>query len=198
MSSLDQAELSPDFAPMVFRIVGEVTEEFRQPVLPVIGEDVKSAVRTLLRYGGHKPSGRGRPASETLLKALKDGRYPQIHPVVDFFNSLSLATGLPISVLDEECLQGKTGFRVGRPEESYVFNPSGQEMKLQGLLLVEDSEGPVGTPVKDSQRTKIRPDSTRFFIVVWGTRELPELSETVRGEVLSWAEQKQLEICETS
>ena len=163
---MNQVELSPDFAPLVFRVSGSPTQSPSRPEVPVINDEVKAAVRALLRHGGHKPSGRGRPASETLLKALIDDRYPQIHPLVDFFNNLSLTTGLPISVLDADQLRGEPSFRVGRPEESYLFNPSGQELKLKGLLLVEDSTGPVGTPVKDCQKTKVSDRSSNFLVVI--------------------------------
>lgn len=70
------------------------------PASAEISEPTRKAVRTLLRWGGHKPSGRGRPASESLLKSLLAQRWPQIHPLVDMANLLSLQSGLPLSVLD--------------------------------------------------------------------------------------------------
>lgn len=155
--------------------------------MPEIPAETKKAVRDLLRFGGYKPSGRGRPASESLLKALSDGRFPSIHPVVDFFNHLSLESGLPISVLDAGKIEGDTSFRLGVEKESYVFNPSGQEMALNGLVVLCDESGPAGSPVKDAQRTKVSPDTSRFLVVVWGTSELPELLDSVRTRIEKWA-----------
>lgn len=163
------------------------------PEPPHVQDEVKQAVRSLLRAGGHKPSGRGRPASETLAKAFDDGRYPTIHPVVDHFNSLSLRTGIPISVLDSGKTQGDLIFRVGGVDESYIFNPSGQELKLTGLLLAEDLEGPIATPVKDAQRTKVHDETSHFRVVLWGTQELPELLEQLHQQILVWADENGLE-----
>ncbi|MFA5507470.1 MAG: phenylalanine--tRNA ligase beta subunit-related protein [Vulcanimicrobiota bacterium] len=142
------------------------------------------AIRTLLRYGGYKPSGRGRPASEFLLKAWP---LPSIHPVVDFFNKVSAESGFPISVLDAEKLQGATEFREGTAQESYVFNASGQELKLEGLLVVCDQVGPAGSPVKDSQRTKVSDDTREFFVVVWGTSELAPRLREVGARIEDWS-----------
>lgn len=147
---------------------------------------MKKAVRDLLRFGGYKPSGRGRPASESLLKALQDGRYPNIHPVVDFFNLVSLQSGLPISVLDEDKMVGAATFRLGQEKEGYVFNPSGQELAISGLPVLCDDSGPAGSPVKDAQRTKIDSDTRRFFVVVWGTEELPGVLDSVRTRIQEW------------
>lgn len=179
----------PDFAPLVYLLTETDTSkpEAVGPTKPEVSGEVKQAVRALLRAGGHKPSGRGRPASETLLKAFEEGRYPAIHPVVDYFNNISLLSGLPISVLDADRMEGGWNFRLGQDNESYVFNPSGQELKLTGLLLVEDELGPAGTPVKDAQRTKVSSETSRFFVVVWGTAVLSGLLEKTHQDITAWA-----------
>lgn len=171
---------------------GVVWPEVPQPTRPQLSENVTKAVRAMLRAFGHKPSGRGRPASETLLKALDDGRYPSIHPVVDYFNNLSLQTGVPVSVLDLDKMRGSYSYAVGG-DESYVFNPSGQELKLTGLITVGDQDGPVGSPVKDSQRTKISADSERFLVVIWGTSELPDLMKEIHEQIVGWAADHKLD-----
>src|SRR5262245_51574744 len=63
-------------------------------------DDVRSAVRALLRHGGYKPTGRGKPASEYLLRAAGDGSLGPINAAVDACNAVSLHSGLPISVVD--------------------------------------------------------------------------------------------------
>ncbi len=158
-----------------------------------IPEAVRTSVRSLLRWGGHKPSGRGRPASESLLKALKDERWPTIHPLVDAANVASVRNGVPLSVLDAAHLTGPLTLRIGGEEESYVFNPSGQVLKLKGLLLVADSEGPVGTPVKDCQRTKVSAGSEQFFVLVWGTSEAAEACQQAENDLSEWCGQQGVE-----
>ena len=180
--------MSPDFRPLIYSLSwdgsrdGPSAPESR----PEIPEDVKKAVRALLRFGGYKPSGRGRPASESLVKAVEEGRFPTIHPVVDYFNIVSLESGFPISVLDADKLDGETEFRLGAPGEAYVFNPSGQELKVEGLPVLCDRHGPAGSPVKDAQRTKGDDSTCRFFVVVWGTSELSERLDSVAARVDAW------------
>jgi DNA/RNA-binding domain of Phe-tRNA-synthetase-like protein len=90
-------------------------------------------------------------------------------------------------VLDAAKVKGSTSFRVGGEQESYVFNPSGQELRLKGLLVICDQDGPTGSPVKDAQRTKVDDVTSRFLIVVWGTNELPECLEAARVRIDEWA-----------
>ena len=61
---------------------------------------VRESVRALLRHGGFKPTGRSKPASEYLLKAVREGHLSPINLAVDACNAVSLHSGLPISVVD--------------------------------------------------------------------------------------------------
>ncbi len=143
-------------------------------------ETVKSAVRDLLRHGGYKPTGRGKPASEYLVKAVTNGKLGQINPIVDTLNIVSLHSGLPISVVDlANCNFESGSLRVGiAPESSeYVFNASEQTIKLDGLLCLFDDDGPCANAVKDSQRTKTSDSTTESLVVIWGTNELPSHSQ---------------------
>ena len=45
--------------------------------------EVRPAIRDLFRHGGYKPTGRGRPASEYLAKAVEKGSLPSINRAVD-------------------------------------------------------------------------------------------------------------------
>jgi len=122
---------------------------------------IKESVRAMLRAGGFKPAGRQKPASEYLAQAAREGRFPAINGPVDCNNLLSLETGLPISLLDADELGGGAVIRICGDGESYVFNASGQEMNLAGLLCACASDGtPLGNPVKDSMKGKIK-DGTR-------------------------------------
>ncbi|HEY4238556.1 MAG TPA: phenylalanine--tRNA ligase beta subunit-related protein [Kofleriaceae bacterium] len=135
---------------------------------------VKSAVRDLLRAGGYKPSGRSKPASEYLVGARAEGRFPRINAVVDACNIASLCSGLPISLVDLDRVSGDVlTVRVAPAGTSYLFNPSGQVIDASGLLCVYDADGPTGTPVKDAQRTKTHDGTRRALAVLWGTTALP-------------------------
>ena len=141
---------------------------------PLRSDDaVRLQVRELLRHGGYKPTGRGKPASEYLLRAVGEGALGSINAAVDACNVCSLHSGLPISVVDLSL--GRAPFRIGVAGEgsSYVFNQGGQTIELAGLLCLFDAEGPCANAVKDAQRTKTTPATTQVLCVVWGTNTLP-------------------------
>jgi DNA/RNA-binding domain of Phe-tRNA-synthetase-like protein len=136
-------------------------------------DDVRAAVRDLLRHGGFKPTGRSKPASEYLLRAASDRSLAAINAAVDACNVASLHSGLPISVVDTDRARAPFRVAIPAPGTSYVFNPSGQVIDIGGLVSLWDAEGPCAGPVKDSQRTKTQGDTTRTLSVVWGTTALP-------------------------
>lgn len=138
-----------------------------------VTDQVRAEVRALLRHGGYKPSGRGKPASEYLVAAHVEGRFPQINPLVDACNHVSLWSGLPISVVDLDRTVGPLAIGVCAAGTSYAFNPSGQTIDASGLLALFDADGPCGTPVKDAQRTKTHAATRAAIAIVWGSRALP-------------------------
>ncbi len=143
-------------------------------VAPVTADDaVRGHVRDLLRHGGYKPTGRGKPASEYLVRAVTEGALSAINLAVDVCNAVSLHSGLPISVVDLS--RAKAPFRIGVAPagSSYVFNASGHRIDLAGLLCLFDAEGPCANAVKDSQRTKTTPETTQTLSIIWGTTALP-------------------------
>ncbi|PYP79018.1 MAG: hypothetical protein DMD35_09640 [Gemmatimonadetes bacterium] len=131
-------------------------------------ESVRGAVRDLLRFAGYKPTGRGKPASEYLVRAATDGALSAINAAVDVCNAVSLHSGLPISVVDLD--RARPPFRIGVAPTgtSYVFNASAQEIDLSGLLCLYDADGPCANAVRDAQRTKTRDETKATLSVVWG------------------------------
>jgi DNA/RNA-binding domain of Phe-tRNA-synthetase-like protein len=144
------------------------------PVLPVptavpTQDDVlRTSVRDMLRQRGYRPTGRGKPSSEYLAGALADGRWPCINAAVDAGNHASLQSGLPISVVDLDLVCGALSVATSPEGATYVFNQGGQTIDLGGLVCLCDEQGPCANAVKDAQRTKTRPETTRVLAVVWG------------------------------
>jgi DNA/RNA-binding domain of Phe-tRNA-synthetase-like protein len=131
-------------------------------------ETVRAAVRDMLRHGGYKPTGRGKPASEYLVRAAGEGKLGPINLAVDACNAVSLHSGLPISVVDAERVEPPLEAAIVDGDQRYVFNASGQELRVAGLLCLHDAAGPCANGVKDSQRSKTH-DGTRHTVsVVWG------------------------------
>ena len=131
-------------------------------------EEVRAAVRDMLRLGGYRPTGRGKPSAEYLVRAAGEDQLGSINRAVDACNAASLASGLPISVVD----LAKAGppFRIAIPAAGtrYVFNASGQEIDVGGLVSLFDAEGACANAVKDCQRTKTGEATVETLSVIWG------------------------------
>ncbi len=151
-----------------------VTDRLRLPAeAPLASDDaVRAAVRDLLRHGGFKPTGRSKPASEYLIRAVAEGALGAINLAVDACNAVSLHSGLPISVVDVERARGAFSVAIAPPGTSYVFNASGQTIDVSGLLCLCDDDGPCANAVKDAQRTKTHAGTRRTLSIVWGTKAL--------------------------
>ena len=137
-------------------------------------EVLREGVRSMLRLGGYKPSGRNKPAQEYLARCLEEGKFPRINPAVDCLNALSVRVGIPISMLDRDAFSHRLVIRLGNPSESYVFNASGQSLELENLVVVcggEDEEKPLGSPVKDSMAGKIHETVSRIVCILYAPRD---------------------------
>ena len=142
-----------------------------------IPAELHQRVRRMLRYGNYRPSGRGKPASEFLLRAALAGDFPLVNPPVDVNNAVSLESGLPGSIFDADLSGTEFLLRRGRPGESYVFNPAGQTIDLEDLLLVcrkaTDGWAPCGNPVKDAMTTKIHAQTKNVVAVLYAPADEP-------------------------
>lgn len=124
-------------------------------------EDVfRTQVRDIFRNGSYKPTGRGKPASEYVLRTAMEGTFPRINALVDICNVLSLLSLYPISIWDiQKAPSSNFVFRLGEAEESYVFNSAGQPIELKDLIvgcsvLPDGSSIPLVNAIKDSMGTK--------------------------------------------
>ena len=135
-------------------------------------ENVRKSVRDVLRHGGYKPTGRGKPASEYLVRTAQQDGLRSINAAVDACNVVSLHSGLPISVVDADRLAPPLRVGLAQPDCTYAFNASGQSIDVSGLLCLHDAEGPCANAVKDAQRTKTHDATTRTLTILWGALEL--------------------------
>lgn len=137
----------------------------------------RAAARDILRNGRYKPTGRGKPASEYLLRAAAadNYRFPRINAPVDVCNYLSLKHVVPISLWDVDLAKTNAFvFRLGRAGEAFVFNEGGQTIDVEDLLVGcrvrEDripAEEPIVNPVKDSLLTKTTPSTKRVAACIY-------------------------------
>jgi DNA/RNA-binding domain of Phe-tRNA-synthetase-like protein len=135
----------------------------------------RAAARDMLRNGRYKPTGRGKPASEYLVRAASGDAFPRINALVDINNLISLEERLPISMWDlDRVVRNVMVFRAGNPGEEYVFNPSGQTLDVVDLVVgcaASGAEGdpgvPAVSPIKDSQRAKTTPETRRVAAAIF-------------------------------
>ncbi|MFC2108925.1 hypothetical protein ACFLS5_05640 [Candidatus Bipolaricaulota bacterium] len=139
--------------------------------------EVRQRVRKILRYGKYKPAGRSKPASEFLLRAALSESFPLVNEPVDVNNAISLESGFPGSIFDADISGRQLLIRRGLPDEQYVFNPSGQTIDLQDLLLVcrktETGWEACGNPVKDAMTTKTSANTVNVIAVLYAPIDEP-------------------------
>ena len=139
-------------------------------------EAVRVAIRDVLRVGGYKPSGRGKPASEFLHAVACEQGLPVVNNLVDINNLVSLTTALPISMFDADKLGTPVVIRFGHPGERYIFNVSGQSMDVSGIPVIcsAATDEPVGNAVKDSMLAKVGAETRNLLAVVYGSTKLDD------------------------
>ena len=137
---------------------------------------VRVAIRDVMRVGGYKPSGRGKPASEFLCAVACEQGLPVVNNLVDINNLVSLGTALPISMFDADKLGTPVVIRFGRPAERYIFNLSGQSMDVSGIPVIcrAATDEPVGNAVKDSMLAKVGSETRKVLAVVYGSTKLDD------------------------
>ena len=73
--------------------------------------------------------------------------------------------------MDLAAFEDKAVLRCGVAGESYVFNPTGQEIELAGLLCIcrgdASNSTPLGNPVKDSMEGKLSEETTGVVGVIY-------------------------------
>jgi len=161
----------------------------------------RKACRDILRNGSYKPTGRGKPANEYLLRAAREGTFPSINGLVDSNNLVSLEHMVPISVWDLDLSPSpRFKFTLGAPGESYVFNQAGQELALTDLICghVLDADHtpnaseaawvPIVNPIKDCLRTKTTASTTRVAAALYCPlgQVSAEAIESMAAELAGW------------
>lgn len=167
----------------------------RRRATPLSPEEdgIRERCRDILRNGSYKPTGRGKPASEYLLRAATEGDFPRINGPVDANNLVSLGHLAPISLWDLD-LAGTSTFevRLGAAGESYVFNSAGQLLELRDLvcgcgLFANGRSRPMVTPIKDSLATKLTSATTRVAACIYWPLDVgEERLERATRELAEW------------
>ena len=161
-------------------------EQAENPPEGFDAEERRKAARDMLRNGSFKPTGRSKPASEYLIRAARTDAFPRINAPADINNLISLEERLPISLWDvDKAGVDRVVFRLGEADESYVFNPSGQEIDVSDLVcgcgaLDGGEERPFVNPVKDALRTRTDDTTTHVLAAIYAPATLVRRDELER------------------
>jgi DNA/RNA-binding domain of Phe-tRNA-synthetase-like protein len=157
------------------RQAAEVRLRARASLETLAGLPVVTALRRLFKAAGCDPS-RYRPSSEALARrVLKGEGLPAVHPLVDVNNALSIDLLVPCCVLAAGSVVPPVELRVGRAGE--VLDAMRGPLDLEGKPLLADAHGPFGTPITDSHRVKVQPETTRALVVAYLPAGQVSLSE---------------------
>lgn len=147
-------------------------------------EDIKknkpiSATRQAYKILGKDPN-RYRPSAEALCRRIVRGLpLYQIDTLVDIINLVSIRTGYSIGGFDMEKIKGDTlVLGVGMQDEPYEGIGRGI-LNIEGLPVYRDTEGGIGTPTSDQERTKIDLGTTSFLALINGYSGKDGLPEAV-------------------
>ena len=121
------------------------------------------ATRKVYRACGKDPH-RYRPAAESLFRRIIKGyELYQINTVVDVVNYFSLISGYSLGAFDAEKIQGSLTAGVGKKDEPYEGIGRGI-LNIEGLPVLRDEIGGIGTPTSDEVRTAIDMNTKQLFI----------------------------------
>ncbi len=83
-----------------------------------------------------------RCAAESLLRRFRmDGALPQLHPLVDLCNAISLAFAVPIAVFDVAKISGPLAVRYAAGDEDYLTFGGETEHPQAGEVIFSDKAG---------------------------------------------------------
>ncbi|MDE3137626.1 MAG: hypothetical protein KGL59_13700 [Acidobacteriota bacterium] len=124
------------------------------------------AVRAMFRAWGLDPS-KYRPSAEALLRRIAQGKgLYQISNIVDIVNLGQIETGWPYGCYDRDRVQPPVTLRLGERGEKYE-GIGRRVWHLDGRPVLADSEGPFGSPISDSTRTMVTPETRSLVVTIF-------------------------------
>lgn len=126
-----------------------------------------AATRAAYKACGKDPS-RYRPASEQLARRVLQGKdLYSVDTLVDLGNLVSLFSGYPTGLLDQDRVEGDVALGVGHAGEPYEGIGRGV-LNIEGLPVYRDAQGPIASPTSDSTRTMLSPTTSHLLFIING------------------------------
>jgi DNA/RNA-binding domain of Phe-tRNA-synthetase-like protein len=150
-----------------------------------------AAWRRVFARMGLKPT-QYRCASEALLRRLRmDGELPRIHPLVDLANAVSMASALPVCVIDLDGVDGGILVRFAAGDERYQSFGGEIERPEPGEVVFRDDGGWAHArrwTNRQSGRSAVQATTSRVLIVSEGVHatasvDVPRAVETLAAGI---------------
>lgn len=176
---LDVARMSEPFLQTARARLATVASESELPEI--------QAWRRAFSQMGLKPT-QYRCAAEALLRRFrKDDTLPQVHPLVDLCNAISIAYAIPIAVFDLDHVDGDLTVRPATGQETYqAFSGETEQPAVDEIVFVDDQQHAHARRWTNRQAvtSAIRPDTTRVLIVAEALHETAAADTTSLGKDL--------------
>jgi DNA/RNA-binding domain of Phe-tRNA-synthetase-like protein len=140
---------------------------------------------------GMKPT-QYRSAAESLLRRFrKENALPQLHPLVDLCNAVSLAFALPVAVIDLDQVDDFLHVRHANGDEQYLAFNGEIETPAAGEVIFADASNHAHArrwTFRQSRRSTVGAATRRALIVSEGLHasaaaDVPALIATLAGEL---------------
>jgi DNA/RNA-binding domain of Phe-tRNA-synthetase-like protein len=170
IDGLRVSETPEEIKAMLNGLADECAQKYKDQPLGEIATVKK--IRAIFHRSGLDPT-RYRPSSESLLRrAVKAKGLYFINSVVDLINYFSLKMLCPMGLFDADLVKPPIVWRPGREGETYE-GIGRDRLNLVNFPLLADSEGPFGSLVSDSMKTRVTETCTR---IIWFTFAPPGTS----------------------
>ncbi len=125
-----------------------------------------AATRQTYKALGKEPN-RYRPSAEALCRRCVKGlELYRTLTIIDLINLISIETGHSIGGFDLDKVEGDT-LRLGRGQAGEPYEAIGRGMlNIEGLPVIRDAVGGIGTPTSDNDRTKLSEETTRLLMTI--------------------------------
>ncbi len=139
--------------------------------------NIKEARQAYKAFG--KDPSRYRVSSEALIRRIGQGKgLYEVNTVVDVNNLISIQSGFSAGSYDASRIGEELILRVGREYETYK-GIGKDEIKIDGLPVLADDEGAIGSSTSDSERAMIMEDTTEVLTLIYSFSENQDLERAM-------------------
>lgn len=155
-----------------------------------------AATRMVYKVCGKDPN-RYRPSAESLYRRIVKGNdLYQISTLVDLINLFSLKTGYSIGGFDADIIEGDLTAGVGKTDEPFEGIGRGT-LNIEGLPVLRDTQGAIGTPTSDEVRSAIRMETSHFFMNINGytdKKDIVKAMESIQIYLKKYVQMSDMEV----